>query len=466
MSQAVVIRPEPEPESSAPAPQPSANYRYYALGLLTFTYMLNFVDRQILAVVQEPMRVELQISDFWLGLLHGVAFTIFYVTAGIPIARWADIGNRRNIVALAVSIWSVMTALQGFAQNYLQLVMARFGVGVGEAGGSPPAHSIISDLFGPRERGRALAIYSSGVTFGVMLAYLLGGWITDNFGWRIVFVVVGLPGVFVGILIRLTLREPERGALDGGARSTTTPPFALVIKTLLSRRSFVLLSIAAGLHAFVAYGIGAFIVSFFVRSYDLASTSAATVPLGLMIGIAGGFGNYMGGYLADRWGQEDKRWYMWVPAVSTLVSVPLAYAAFLSTDFTLAISLYFFPLIFGYMYLGPSLAMTHGMVSPRMRAVASSVLFFILNAIGLGLGPTVAGLISEILRKGIDLGETSATWISNLFGREFASMLATGFGEESLRYTFMVLFVIYLVSAGFYFAAARYIREDLAQAPS
>ncbi len=466
MSQAAV-RPVPDPDRPTAPDTENPGYRYYALGLLTIAYMLNFVDRQILSVVQEPMREELGISDTWLGLLQGTLFAMFYVTAGIPIARWADIGNRRNIVAIAVGLWSLMTALQGLAQNVAQLALARFGVGVGEAGGSPPAHSMISDLFKPSERGRALALYSSGVTFGVMLAYVLGGWVSDNFGWRIVFVVVGLPGVILGLVIRWTLREPERGLLDAsGSATAAAPAFMTVMKTLMTRRSFLLLSVAAGLHAFTAYGIGAFIVSFFYRSYGLASISEVTVPLGLMIGGAGALGNFLGGYLADRWGTDDKRWYVWVPAISTLLAIPFAYASFLSNSFYLAIALYFLPLIFGYMYLGPTLALTHGLVSPRMRAVASSILFFILNLIGLGLGPTATGLVSDLLRDGVQIGAGLQGSISTVFGSEIARMTVEGFGDESLRYAILIMFFAYFACAIFYFLAARYIREDLANAPT
>ena len=460
------VQPPEGPGQSAP-PLQSASYRYYALGVLTFTYVLNFVDRQILTVVQEPMKAELGLSDFELGLLQGTFFAIFYVVVGIPIARWADIANRRTIVAISVTLWSAMTALQGAATNFIALAVARFGVGIGEAGGSPPAHSMISDMFPPSERARALAIYSSGVTFGVMLAYVAGGWISDTFGWRLVFVAIGLPGVAVGALVMLTLREPARGAYDKpGAAHAEAPPMLSVIRVLLSRRSFVLLSVAAGLHAFTAYGIGAFIVSFFKRTYAIEATSDVTLPLGIMIGVAGGIGNYAGGYLADLWGKRDVRYYMWVPAVSTLLAIPFAYASFLTNDFTLSLALYFLPLVFGYMYLGPTLAMTHALVSPRMRALASSILFFILNAIGLGLGPTVTGLVSDILKGGISLPGALSRGLDGLAGDGASTALANGLGDDSLRYAILLMFVAYLAAALIYFRAARYLPQDLEAAPS
>ncbi|NNL67795.1 MAG: MFS transporter, partial [Myxococcales bacterium] len=261
-----------------PQAAPTASTRYYTLGVLTLVYMLNFIDRQMLAVLQEPIRLEMGFSDEQLGLLTGTAFAIFYITAGIPIARWADIGNRRNIIALAVGTWSLMTALQGAASNYVQLFAARIGVGIGEAGGSPPAYSMISDLFGAEERARAFAIYSIGVTTGVFLSYLFGSWLSDSFGWRSVFFAIGVPGIGIALLVRFTLKEPARGHFDpdsGGG----VPPVRSVLRLLWSRRSFRHMSLAAALHAFVSYGIGAFLVSFYVRSYQIGADNLSVVAV-------------------------------------------------------------------------------------------------------------------------------------------------------------------------------------------
>ena len=203
----------------------SSNYlkNWYIVGVLTLVYVFNFIDRQIISVLQEPMRADLDLSDTQLGLLQGLTFALFYVTVGIPLARWADVGVRRNVVALAVGTWSVMTALCGVAQNYTQLLFARIGVGIGEAGGSPPSHSIISDLFPPGKRALPLAVYSSGITFGVFIAYVFGAWVSDNFGWRIVFIALGIPGVFLALLVRFTVTEPPRGQYDGIDSDATRP---------------------------------------------------------------------------------------------------------------------------------------------------------------------------------------------------------------------------------------------------
>ena len=413
--------------------------RWYVVGVLTVVYVFNFIDRQIIGVLQEPMRAELGLSDTQLGLLQGLTFALFYVSVGIPLARWADIGVRRNVVALAVGTWSAMTALCGVAQNFVHLLLARIGVGIGEAGGSPPAHSMISDLFPPGRRALPLAIYSSGITFGVFVAYVWGGWVCDHFGWRTVFIALGLPGVLLALLVRVTVREPQRGRFDTTAADVAPPSTGEVIRRLFRCRTFVHLSLAAALHAFVGYGVSAFLVSFYVRGYGIPidQISRVTLPLGFIIGIGGALGSLCGGYLSDRLSRRDERWAMWVPGVATLLAIPFAAAAILTRDFGLSLVLYVLPLVFGYMYLGPTLATTHALVAPRMRALASATLFFVINLIGLGLGPTVVGMISDALRP--------------------------EYGSGSLRIALVVTFLFNLWSALHYFLAARYQRGDLAR---
>jgi len=412
------------------------------LGILTVVYMLNFVDRQILSVLQEPIRAEFDLNDTQLGLLQGLTFALFYVSVGIPIARWADLGNRRNIIALAVGTWSFMTSLTGFAQNFLQLLLIRIGVGVGESGGSPPAHSIISDLFKPNERARALAIYSTGITLGIFLAYVFGGWVSDNYGWRIVFIVLGIPGVIIAFVVRFTFIEPKRGMYDESPTSHQPPPVIDVVHYLASRKSFLHLSMGSALHAFAGYGTMAFLVSFYVRTYQIphGNISQITLPIGIIIGISGLIGNFSGGYLADRLGLKDKRWYLWIPAISTLVAVPFAVAAFLVNDINLSMALYAMPLMLGTMYLGPVIATAHSLVSPSMRALTSAILFFILNLIGLGLGPTFLGMVSDLLKPQL--------------------------GADSLRYAMIIAFMGYGWSAIHYFMGAKYLRADLERVSS
>ena len=414
-------------------------YRYYMLAVLTMVYVFNFIDRQILVILQEDIKAELLLSDTQLGLLSGLSFAIFYVTFGIPIARWADKGTRRNIVALAVGTWSLMTALCGLVGNYGQLLAARIGVGVGEAGGSPPAHSMISDLFPPEERATALSIYSMGINFGILLGFVIGGWVNDFFGWRMVFFVIGTPGIVMALIVRFTLREPPRGHAEKVEQVADAPPFREVIELLWSRPSFRHMSIASGLHAFVGYGVGQWIASFFIRTYELTGTGEIATWLGLISGTAGAAGTFCGGYFADKLGKRDKRWYIWVPGLATVLAIPFSLAVYLLNNYGLALSIYLIPVFLGAMFLGPTLAMTHGIVSLRMRALASAFLFFVLNLIGLGLGPLFTGMISDLLEPSL--------------------------GSEALRYALVIVVLVYFWCALHYYLAGKTIREDLARAP-
>ncbi len=419
---------------------PDSNYRWYALAVLTMVYVFSFIDRQILVILQESIKADLDLSDTQLGLLSGISFALFYVILGIPIARYADRGNRRNIVAIALALWSTMTALSGAAQNFAHLLLARIGVAVGEAGGSPPSHSMISDMFPPQQRATALSIYSTGINFGILLGFVIGGWVNDWLGWRWVFVIIGVPGVAWALLVRLTLSEPTRGHAEKLTQVADAPPFKDTLLLLWSRKSFRHLSLAAGLHAFVGYGVGQWIASFFIRTYALTSTGELATWLGLISGTAGAAGTFLGGYLCDKFGVRDKRWYVFLPAAATVIAVPFYLAVYMLDAYYVALSMYVVPIFFGAMYLGPTIALTHGIVSVRMRALASAILFFVLNLVGLGLGPLVTGMVSDLLTP--------------------------DFGDQSLRYALALMSVVYVWSTFHYLMAARTIREDLANSPN
>lgn len=417
----------------------ATNYRWYALAVLTTVYIFNFIDRQILVILQESIKADLGLSDTQLGLLSGISFALFYVTLGIPIARYADSANRRNVVALAIAAWSFMTALSGAAQNFIQLLLARIGVAVGEAGGSPPAHSMISDIFPPQQRATALSIYSMGINFGVLIGFVIGGWVNDWLGWRWVFVVIGIPGILWALVVRFTLREPPRGYSEHVVTVADAPPMMSVFALMWSRKSFRHLSIAAGLHAFVGYGVGQWIASFFIRNYDLTSTGEIATWLGLISGTAGAAGTFFGGYICDKLGVKDRRWYVWAPAIATVAAVPFSLAVYLMDAYYFALLTYTVPVFLGAMYLGPTIAMTHGIVSLRMRALASSILFFVLNLIGLGLGPLFTGFLSD--------------------------RLVPRYGDDSLRYALIFVVLVYVWSTFHYMMAGRTIRADLDGAP-
>ena len=420
-------------------PYKSTSARYYAVGLLTVVYTFNFIDRQLLSILQESIKADLLLSDTQLGLLTGFAFALFYVTAGIPIARWADRSNRRNIVALAVGIWSFMTAISGLAQNYFQLLLARVGVGVGEAGGSPPAHSIISDIFPPEKRASALAFYSMGVNIGIMFGFLAGGWLNEIFNWRVAFMVVGIPGLLIAIIVRYTLREPIRGLSENRAASDETVPFKDVLKLLASRVSFRHMAFGAALNAFAGYSTSSWTASFMIRSHDMTTGELGT-DLAFIMGLGGAIGVLAGGIIAEKLAVKDKRWYMLLPALTGVVCLPFMIATYLAEGPYLALALSVVPGILFNVYLGNTLAMTHGLVGLRMRAVASAILFFVLNLIGLGLGPWAVGVLSDMLNPSL--------------------------GVDSLRYAMLYLLPAAMAWSCYHFyMASRTIEKDLAAAP-
>jgi len=420
--------------------QLSPAYKRYVLVLLVVVYVFNFVDRTILSILLEPIKAEFALSDTQLGFLSGLAFALFYTVLGIPIARWADRGVRRSIISLAVLTWSGMTALTGLAQNFTMLLGARIGVGIGEAGCSPPAHSLLSDYFPAQRRATALATYSLGIPIGSGIGYLAGGWLAEWFDWRTAFIVVGLPGVALAAVVRLTLREPLRGAYE--VHAATQPPAARepvpllrVIRFMLSLASFRHMAMGAALHAFYGYGAGAFNPAFFVRSHELSVGEIGTWLA--TIGFTGGVvGTYLGGFLSDRIAARDTRWYMWLPALSTLIYVPFAFLLYLWPTPHAALAMALPGALLGGMYLGPTFAMTQTLVRPEMRALASAILLFIINLVGLGFGPQGVGLLSDLLQPSL--------------------------GVESLRYALLVTVVTFaLWSVVHYALAARTLVEDL-----
>jgi predicted MFS family arabinose efflux permease len=420
-------------------PYEKKSVRNYALVLLTVVYSFNFIDRQLLAILQESIKLELTLSDTQLGLLTGFAFAMFYVTAGIPIARWADRGNRRNIVAISIGLWSFMTAISGFVQNYAQLLAARVGVGVGEAGGSPPSHSIVSDIFPPHRRASALSFYSTGVNIGILFGFLFGGWLNEFFGWRVAFVVVGLPGILIALIVRATLKEPIRGLVENKIVTDQQVPFSEVLSLLWSRRTFRHMAFAAGLNAFAGYGVVNWLASFFIRSHGM-STGELGTWLAMSTGLFGAIGVLAGGLIADRLAPSDKRWYVWLPAITTFLCAPAIAAVLLLSNQYAALIVAFIPGLLINVYLGNSIATSHALVGQRMRATTSAILFLVINIIGLGLGPWAIGLLSDTL--------------------------APTLGAESLRYAMLYLLPAVMVwSAGHFYLASRTLKEDLLNAP-
>ena len=424
---------------SANNPYASTKAAYHALGILTIVYSINFIDRQLLSILQESIKADLMLSDAQLGLLTGFAFALFYTFAGLPIASLADRSNRRNIVAISLTIWSGMTAISGLAQNYWQLLAARVGVGIGEAGGSPPSHSMISDIFPPEKRASAIGFYSTGISIGILFGFLFGGWLNEFFGWRVAFFVVGIPGVLLALVLYLTVPEPIRGLAENRASTGDNPSMMTVFKVLLSRRSFLFMALGAAMNAFAGYSTANWVASFMIRTHQMPTGELGTW-LALIIGLGGAIGVFGSGVLADNLGKKDKRWYMWVPVYAAAISVPFQIATYWVDGPYAALMCMTIPSILANAYLGATIASVHGMVGLRMRAVSSALLFFILNIIGLGMGPTTVGLVSDSLVDQHDV--------------------------DSLRYAMMYIVPSSMfISGALYVLASRYIREDLANAP-
>ena len=387
--------------------------RRYVLGVLVVTYTFNFIDRQILGILVEPIKRDLGVSDTFMGLLTGLAFAVFYTLMGIPIARIADRANRRNLIAVALAIWSTFTALQGLAQNAWQLMVFRIGVGVGEAGCSPPSHSIIADYYPQNRRASALGIYSLGIPVGILFGFFVGGWMEQYFGWRWAFFVVGLPGLLLALVVRFTVKEPPRGLSDQRTTEAAQPPVLSVVKYLLARRSFIHMAVGGGLAAFSGYGLITFAAAFFARTHGMSSGELGTY-LGLIFGIPGGIGIALGGRLADHFGEKDARWFLWVVAVALAVLVPFGVMVFVVNDGFTAMAFLVLPVMLGNFYQATTFAQTQTLVGLNMRSVASAILLFTLNIIGLALGPSAVGILSDVLAPAY--GDDSLRWALMICG--------------------------------------------------
>ena len=408
--------------------------RHYALGILVVVYTFNFIDRQILSILLEPVKTDLGLSDTAMGMLTGFAFAMFYATLGIPIARFADRTNRRNLIAGALAVWSVFTALSGLAQNFWHLLAARIGVGVGEAGCSPPAHSMIADYYPAEQRATALGIYSLGIPFGIMFGLFAGGWINEFFGWRAAFFVVGVPGILLALIVRFSLAEPTRGMAEGRVDSGEQPSIGETLSYLWQKKSFRHMSFAAALTAFVGYGFVTWAPAFLIRSFGMGTGEIGTW-FGLILGIAGGIGIAGGGYLADKFGAKDPKWYLWTTAIALLVATPFNLIVYMATDsFTSLIGM-IIPVLLGNFYQATTFSQTQGISELRMRAVAAGILLFIINFIGLGFGPQIVGVVSDLL--------------------------VDSYGTESLRYALLICSLVNIWAAVHYFIAGRHLKDDL-----
>jgi len=384
-----------------------SSYQKYVIGLLLIVYTFNFIDRQIIAILSPAIQDDLGLSDTQLGLLKGFAFALFYALFGFPIARLADRKSRVTIISVSIAVWSGMTAVCGAAQNFWQLLFARMGVGIGEAGCSPPAHSLISDYFPKEERASALGLYSLGISFGTLFGILLGGLIANYFGWRWAFVVVGLPGVVLAAIVKLTLKEPKRGSMDfkeasatvfnnSVARSEPVPDIKKSLKIIWSNRSYRIICYAGALSAFCSFGLALWIVDFLDRTHGLSYLDYI-FQLAFVMGIGGGIGTVVGGYMADYWGRKDNSAYFVFIAVAHLISVPLFVWAIWAGTPTMCFFFLFFVFLLHNSVAGPTYGLVQNLTPVKLRAFGAALFFFILSVVGMGLGNLYVGILSDVL---------------------------------------------------------------------
>jgi MFS family permease len=418
---------------------PSIAYRRYVLLILTLVYAFNFIDRQIIGILSPFIKEDLDLNDTQLGLLKGFAFALLYTVVGIPIAWLADRYSRVNIVAISLTIWSGFTAMSGFASNFTQLALARAGVGIGEAGGSPPSHSMISDLYNSTERAKALAIYSLGIPFGIMTAYFaaaffLRGGETD---WRTVMLVVGIPGVALAILMKLTIKEPKRTVAPSG--STASMGLSEAVTTLLKIPTWWGMCLGISFGSFGSYAISTWSIDFYVRVHSETSIQTLLIAFGIINGTVYALGVWLGGVIADKWGKKDRRGYALLPTYAMLLGVPCFIASLYVGNVWVSISLMTVTLFTSGMYLGPCFAIAQTLAPVNARAMSTALFFFVLNIIALGGGPTLVGIMSNELTPSMG-------------------------GSEALRFSLTMLIVPYVLSILTFYWASTKIKKDWADA--
>ena len=458
----------------------SYGYRTYVLSALTLIYILNFVDRGLLAVVGPDLVPELGLSDTQFGLLTGFGFALLYTIVGIPLARYADSGHRVWIMTVCVALWSLMTVLCGLATEvtigsltigaFWVLLMCRVGVGIGEAGCTPPANSLIADYYAPRDRSQALGVYSMGVTLGGMFANLIGGWVTDAFDWRTAFFVVGLPGVLIALIFKLTVKEPPRGYTDPKAAQSSDPvPLREAIRELTTKPAFWLMTAGATIAAFCGYGISSFQSIFLVRAHEI-TTGEAAIWINTPVALSSAIGTFATGWLATRLYKTHPGAIAWVPALGLALSIPFYVFAF-TTETLLFADL---DLIIGgfvkYGYIAAQYTIGQGVVTMRVRAMATAVLLFIANLIGYGFGPLFIGLTSDVffVSGAAELGVAAEELARNDCHPSVVGALSDNLQNvcgavyaQSLQSAMVIMAVLYALSSLFFLLTWRRLDKDM-----
>jgi predicted MFS family arabinose efflux permease len=416
----------------------------FAIILLMVIYTLNYLDRQIINIVAEPIKAELDLEDWQLGLLTGLAFAVVYTSLGIPLARFAD-GSRTHrpaLIASCLALWSAMTAVCGLATNYTQLLLARVGVGIGEAGCNPAAHSLISDTVPRERRASAMAVYSMGIPLGKLFGLLIGGVVAHALGWRMSFIVVAIPGLLLALVAWRALPEPRTSVIHKTSPASGQSITAS-LRRLLPIRTFWMITFGGMFMAFLSYGQTAFLGSFFMRVHGV-NIGQAGIMLGLALGGAGAVGTWGGGRIADHLAQKDGRAYALIPALASTLGAALFIVAVLAQDLWIALAILALASALTSVWYGPVFATVQSLVEPDQRAMAAAVHLFFINLIGLGLGPLTFGILSDMLNHGIP------------------GLMGAGLGPaQGLRYALLAGSLTAVVGVVFFCISARTMREDL-----
>ncbi len=470
----------------------SKSYRSYVLGTLLLVYIFNFIDRSIINILTEPIKLSFGVEDWQMGLLGGPVFAILYTVLGIPIARLAERFNRIWIITVSVILWSLMTALCGIAPTFLMLVLFRLCVGIGEAGCTPPAQSVIADYFMPKSRATAVSIYALGVPLGGMMAAVFAGFIMGALdgehirgwllglgltglanaydwpaveSWRIAFVLVGLPGVVLGIIFRLTVKEPPRGYTDP-ARLQAQPRvgFVTAFMVLMRKPTFVHMVIGATIASFVGYGVSQFTTSFLVRTHGLTIPQAA-ILFGVVLGLMAAVGVFLSGYLSDKFARRHPNALSWLPALGMSVSVPFYAVGYLADSLYLALPVLMVAACLHYFYLGPMYAIAGGVADSRMRATAVALTLFVVNLVGYGLGPPLIGILSTFLKtiflSGAGLGLTLDLCKASVDLSPSEALACVSADARGLQWSIIVFITLYAWAALHYLIAGKTLRMDM-----
>jgi MFS family permease len=430
----------------------SPGARKYALSLLFLIFAFNFLDRQIVNILAEPIKRDLSLADWQLGVLTGLSFAAFYVALALPIARYAERADRVKLISAAVVVWSVFTAACSLATSFIQLLLARIGVGIGEAGCTPASHSLITDYVSRDRRASSLAYFSLGIPVGSLFGLAIGGLLADSHGWRLTFLAAGLPGLVLGALAYATLPEPRRNRPTAG-HAAHGHRLADAVREIGSKRALHWLTAGTALTAFIGFGQQGFYGSFFLRAHavgletmseriqralevQIGPTALVGILLGLILGVFGAIGTWLGGALADRAARRDARAYAVLPALAAVAGVPFFVLAMLTPSTPLAFLLITGPALCGTLWYGPVFDSVQSLVGPHTRATAAAVLLLVTNLVGLGFGPLTVGVLSDA----------------------FAETLGAA---DGIRWALIALVGAAVPACAAYLAAARTLRAEL-----